>query len=140
MVPVAACAAAAAAAVQGCSRNVLAATLVFLYSFDPESEAGRGVVKVVIDKITERAAEAAKKKTSDGFAPSKGLSAENGGGYGGAGGDEPAGSSTDTPATQFAKQMPLLQLKLESRACGLLAAWVRDTVVLIDALTRAEDM
>ena len=108
-------------------------------SFDPESEAGREISKVVIDKITKRAAEALKKKNADGIAPSKGL-AEEGGGCNGTSGDETTGSSAETPATQFATQMPLFQLKMESRACGLLAAWVRDTVVLVDALARAGNM
>lgn len=109
-------------------------------SFDPESDAGRGVTKVVIDKITERAAEASKKNASDGIRTSKDLSTEESAGRGGAGGHEIAGFSADTPATEFIKQMPLLHLKLESRACGLLAAWIRDTVLLIDALTRAEEL
>lgn len=108
-------------------------------SFDPESEAGRKVAKVVIDKIAERVIEASKKKNSDGIASARSLSTEEGGGYGGAGGDETESSSADTPPTQFAKQMPLLHLKLESRACGLLAAWVRDTIILVDAVARAEE-
>lgn len=106
------------------------------FSFDPESEAGRKV----IDKINERVAEASKKQTSDGVASSKGVPAEGGGGLGGTGGDDTASSSADTPVTQFAKQIPALHLKLESRACGLFAAWVRDTVILIDAMGRAEEM
>lgn len=109
-------------------------------SFDPRSETGRRVAKVVIDKITERAAEASKKKVGNVAAASKGVAAEEGGGYGSAGGDDTAGSPTETPATQFVKEMPVLHLKMESRACGLLGAWVRDTVILVDASTRAEDM
>lgn len=46
----------------------------------------------------------------------------------------------DTSATQFAKAIPVMMLKLESRACGLLAAWMRDTVILVDASRRAEEM
>eukprot|EP00752_Nemacystus_decipiens_P006721 g6044.t1 len=111
-----------------------------LIDFNPESEAGREAAKVVIEKITERAAEASKKEIGDAFAASKDVPVKEGGGYGGAGGDDIAGSSADTPAAQFVKRMPLLPLKLESRAIGLLAAWVRDTVVLIDALTRAEEI
>lgn len=104
-------------------------------------------MKVVIDRITERAAEASqvtteasKQKSSHGVAPSKNLSAEEGAAASGTGGDNTAGYFADTPATHFAKGMPLLPLKLESRACGALAAWVRDTVVLVDALTRGEEM
>lgn len=110
-------------------------------SFDPESDSGRKVVKLVIEKIIERVAEASKKKDSDGAPSPKGtLAAEMRGGYDGASDDDTAGSSTDSPATKFARQIPVLHLKLESRACGLLAAWVRDTVILVDALGRAEDM
>eukprot|EP00903_Cladosiphon_okamuranus_P016193 g14943.t2 len=110
-----------------------------LRSFDPESEAGRKVAKVVIDKITERVVDASKKNISDGIASSRSLSTEEGGGSGDAGGDGTESPSADTPATQFARQIPLLHLKMESRAGGLLAAWVRDTIILVDALTRAED-
>lgn len=50
------------------------------------------------------------------------------------------GLPEDTPATQFAKAIPVMMLKLESRACGLLATWMRDTVILVDASRRAEEM
>lgn len=62
----------------------------------------------------------------------------------GAGGSNPAGGERrdrnlfDNPATVFARAIPVTLLKSESRACGLLAAWVRDTVILADALHRAE--
>lgn len=46
----------------------------------------------------------------------------------------------NNPAAQFAKSIPAIKLKLESRACGLIAAWMRDTVILVDGLRRAEDM
>lgn len=106
-----------------------------VYSFDPESEVGRKVVKLVIEKMAERAAtEASKKNLSDGITPSKvaprDASADDA---------DPDESLPDTPATQYAKQMPLLPLKMESRASGLLAAWVQAAVILVDALCRAEE-
>lgn len=117
--------------------TALACWLVF--SFDPESGGGQRVVKLVIEKMNERAAAvASKKKSSDEVISS------NGAPRGANGGDEDPDDSEDsfpdTPATQYAKQMPLLPLKLDSRASGLLAAWVQAAVVLVDALCRAEEM
>lgn len=45
----------------------------------------------------------------------------------------------ESPGVLFARKIPVMALKLESRACGLLAAWVRDTVIFVDALSRAEE-
>lgn len=99
-------------------------------SFDPESEGCQKVVKLIIEKMTERAvAEASKRTASDGVVSSNGAP----------GGGDTADSPPDTPATQYAKQMPVLPLKLESRAGGLLVAWVQAAVILVDALFRAEE-
>lgn len=107
-----------------------------ILSFDPESEGGQKVVKLVIEKMNERAiAEDSKKNSSDGIGPS------NGAPRGAVGADgSPNDSVPDATAIQYAKQMPLLPLKLESRASGLLAAWVQAAVILVDASCRAEDM
>lgn len=48
-------------------------------------------------------------------------------------------SDKENPGIMFARAIPVMALKLESRACGLLAAWVRDTAVLVDALSWAHE-
>ena len=47
---------------------------------------------------------------------------------------------SNKPSIIFAREIPAMPLKLESRACGLLAAWIRDTVILVDAMQTAEAM
>lgn len=69
-----------------------------------------------------------------------------GSGEGDRSGDIGMGNSGDhppeeqTPSVLFVRAMPVMALKLESRACGLLVAWVRDTVIFVDALCMAEEV
>lgn len=143
-----------------------------VFSFDPENPASKKIAKIVIDKMSERAAEA-KNAASGGSggagepvvsAPGQALNmgasndergrsddrnttasgqavaAVEGGSSGGTGGGGSGKGieACDNPATRFARAIPIRILKSESRACGLLAGWVRDTVILADALLRAE--
>lgn len=106
---------------------------VHTFSFDPESEAGMKTVKIVLDKMAQRQAEkSADAGGEDGnscpFVSSK------------MGNSGICGIELDSPAIIFAKSMPVMPLKLESRACGLLAAWVRDTVIAVEAMQRAAEM
>lgn len=110
------------------------------FSFDPESEAGQKITALVIDKMNQRAEEASKKKASDGAASLTRGPSTDGGGLGGGTTDDTTGCSTDAPAAQYARDIPVLSLKLESRACGLLVAWVQASVLLVVELRRAEKM
>lgn len=106
------------------------------FSFDPESETGQRAVKLVIEQMAERSA-ADMSKTKVPHRVSKGVpgrqsDSRDGGNADGSGDGCPASS-----AIHYAKKIPILALKLESRACGLLAAWVQATVVLFDALCTA---
>ncbi|CAM9710801.1 unnamed protein product, partial [Scytosiphon promiscuus] len=112
-----------------------------LNSFDPESEAGQKVVKLVIDKMTERsAAEASKKGNSDGGGSATRSPGSAGGVTNSDGGGTPLASLPDSSATLWAREIPVLALKIESRACGLLAGWVQATVVLVEAFSRAKEL
>ncbi|CAM9585246.1 unnamed protein product, partial [Ectocarpus sp. 8 AP-2014] len=113
-----------------------------LSSFDPESETGQRAVKLVIEQMAERsAADMSKTKVPDGV--SKGVPGRQSGSRDGGSADGSGDGCPASSAIHYAKKIPILALKLESRACGLLAAWVQATVVLFDALctaarTRAE--
>lgn len=97
-------------------------------------------MKLVIDKMTERsAAEASKRKIVDGGVSAKRVPGSEGGGTA-SNGDEGVDSLPESPATLWAKEIPVLPLKMESRACGLLAAWVQATVVLVEAFSRAREL
>lgn len=78
------------------------------------------------------AADMSKTKAPDGV--SKGV---HSGSRDGGSGDGPNDGCPASPAIHYAKKIPIVALKMESRACGLLAAWVQATVVLFDALYRA---
>ncbi|CAM9120215.1 unnamed protein product, partial [Ectocarpus sp. 13 AM-2016] len=107
-----------------------------LSSFDPESETGQRALKLVIEQMAERsAADMSKTKVPDGVpkgAPGRHSGSREGGSADGSGDSCPASS-----AIHYVKRIPILALKLESRACGLLASWVQATVVLFDALCTA---
>lgn len=52
------------------------------------------------------------------------------------GGEHPP--EVQNPGICFVRAVPVMALKLESRACGLLVAWARDAVILCDTLCTAE--
>ncbi len=109
------------------------------FRFDPESEAGQKVVQLVIDRITERNDQASKKRWTDGVASLTRSPTTDGDGLGG-NDDNTPGSSAGPSVAQYVRDMPALALKLESRACGLLVAWVQASVLLVIELRRAEKM
>lgn len=84
-------------------------------------------------KVLQTGSLGANSDTSTGGSPSGGQGED-------VGVDNSAEKSLECPATQFARAMPVMLLKLESRACGLLAAWVRDVVILVNVLSKAEAM
>lgn len=108
-------------------------TYVQPFSFDPESQTGKKTVKIVLDKMAQRQGEkSAGAGGEDGRScPLVSSKMANSG---------ISGIELDSPAVIFAKSMPVMPLKLESRACGLLAAWVRDTVIAVEARQREAEM